>query len=229
MNPKLSILIPIYNESQTIRKLLEKILLIQQEKEIVVVDDGSTDGTRKILDSFRHPEVQIIRHPENQGKGAAVRTGLARCSGGIVVIQDGDLDQDLNVIYQLVQPVLNDGAQMVYGSRFLTQRPKMKLANFWANRFLSFLTRFLYRAQITDVETCFKAFRADLIKSIPLEGNGFEFEVEVTAKALKKGFKIKEVPIKQEWYEENYHDSKKLNWTDGVKAVFTLLKYRFFP
>ncbi len=229
MNPKLSIVVPIYNESQTIGKLLEKIVEIQQEKEILVVDDGSTDGTREILDSIRHPEIRIFRHSENRGKGAAVRTGFANCSGEIVVIQDADLDQDLNIIYQLVQPVLSDGAQMVYGSRFLDGRPKMKWVNYWANKFLSFLTRFLYGSKITDVETCFKVFRADVLRNIALEGNGFEFEVEVTAKALKKGFKIHEVPIKREWYEENHHDSKKLNWTDGVKAVIALLKYRFIP
>lgn len=228
MSPKLSIVVPIYNESQTIRNLLNKILQIQQEKEIIVVDDGSTDETPKILASFKHSDVQVLRHPLNRGKGAAVRTGLSHCTGGIVVIQDADLDQDHDVIYQLVKPVLNDGAQMVYGSRFLGERPRMKQANFFANKFLSFLTRFLYQADITDVETCFKAFRADVIQSIALEGNGFEFEVEITAKALKKGFKIKEVPIKQEWYEENYHESKKLHWTDGVKAVITLLKYRLF-
>ena len=224
---KLSILIPAYNERQTISKLIGKLLEIKLEKEIIVIDDGSTDGTSEMLCRMPEAGVLLIRHPKNQGKGAAIRTGLAHVTGDIVVIQDADLDQDYGVIYELLGPILTGGAQMVYGSRFLKMRPKMKAANYAANRFLSFLTGFLYRAKVTDVETCFKAFSAGMLKSLGLKSNGFEFEIEVTAKALKRGFVLQEVPIKQEWYQENHHDSKKLNWTDGVKAVIALFRYRF--
>lgn len=227
MDKKLSILIPVYNEWRTIRQLLEKLVALKREKEIIVLDDGSSDGTKEILNSISHPQIKIFRHPANRGKGAAIRTALAQCTGDIVLIQDADLNQDPKVIDRLVEPFLEDGVKLVYGSRFLAQRPKMKWTNYWANRFLTFLTNFLYRTKISDVETCFKAFRSEVIKSIPLETEGFEFEVEVTAKVLRKGFPIKEVPIKQEWYLENYHDSKKLNWLDGVKAIVTLFKYRF--
>lgn len=227
MSSKLSILIPVYNEWKTIKELLHELLALELDKEIIVVDDGSSDGTSEILQSISDPRIQRVRHAVNKGKGAAIRTGLLHCTGDIIAIQDADLDQDLSVIYQLLQPIFTDGARMVYGSRFLGERPKMKWANFLANHLLSFLTRFLYRSQISDVETCFKVFKADVIKSIPLEADGFEFEIEVTAKALKRGVPIREVPIKQEWYEENYHDSKKLGWLDGVKALIALFKYRF--
>lgn len=228
MSYKLSVIIPVYNEWRTIRELLSRLLVLQLEKEIIVVDDGSSDGTSEILESFSsHPLVKLIRHPRNQGKGAAIRTGLSHCSGELVIIQDADLEQDPEDIYHLVQPFLKEGADVVYGSRFLGQRPKMKWSAYWANQFLSRLTSLLYSTKITDVETCYKIFRADVIKSIPLEGNGFEFEPEITAKLLKRGFTIREVPIKEDWYHGYYSNSKKVTWLDGVKAIVTLLKHRF--
>ncbi len=227
MNSKLSILIPVYNEWKTIQELLTKLLELRVEKEIIVVDDGSNDGTGEILNSTAHPLIRVFKHPVNRGKGAAIRTGLSHCTGDIIIIQDADLDQDLNLLYQLIRPIVQDGARIVYGSRFLAERPKMKWTNYLANHFLSFLTRFLYRAKVTDVETCFKAFAADVIKSIPLETDGFEFEVEITAKVLKQSLEIREVPIRQEWYQENHHKITKLTWVDGVKAIATLMRYRF--
>ena len=229
MPPKLSILIPIYNEWKTIQELLDRVLELKFEKEILVVDDGSTDGTREILDRVRHPTIHIFRHAANQGKGAAIRTALAHCSGDIVIIQDADLEQDPNDIYELVKPILNHGAQVVYGSRFLHQRPLMHWTAYGANVFLSWLTNLLYGAKITDLETCYKVFSADLIKSIPLKSNGFEFEPEVTAKLLKKKIKIYEVPIKEDWYHGYNNNSKKVTWLDGMKAISTLVKYRFIP
>ena len=227
MAPKLSILIPIYNEWRSIRELLDMILNLRFEKEIIIVDDGSTDGTREILDGIHHPLIQIFRHASNQGKGAAIRTALSYCTGDMVIIQDADLEQDPNDIYELVKPIMNEGAQVVYGSRFLGERPKMHWTAYHANRFLSWFASFLYGTKITDLETCYKVFSADLIKSLPLSADGFEFEPEVTARLLKRGIKIYEVPIKEDWYHGYNNNSKKVTWLDGIKAIATLLKYRF--
>ena len=227
MSPKLSILVPIYNEWKTVQELLDRVLELKFEKEILVVDDGSTDGTREILDRIHHPSIRIFRHPANRGKGSAIRTALANSTGDIVIIQDADLEQDPNDIYELVKPIMTQGAQVVYGSRFLGQRPKMHWAAYAANVFLSRFTSFLYGAEITDLETCYKVFSAELIKNIPLTCRGFEFEPEVTAKILRKGIKIYEVPIKEDWYHGYYNNSKKVTWWDGAKAILTLIQYRF--
>lgn len=227
MSKKLSILIPVYNEWRTISELLNKLTALKLEKEIIIVDDGSNDGTTEILSSLAHPLIKVVRHPVNRGKGAAIRTGLAHCTGNMVIIQDADLEQDPEDIYQLVQPILKGGAEVVYGSRFLGQRPKMKRMTYWANRFLSALTSFLYGAKITDVETCYKVFKAELIQSLVLEGDGFEFEPEVTAKILRFGIRIHEVPIQEDWYHGYNNNSKKVTWFDGFKAIAVLLKYRF--
>lgn len=227
MSKKLSILIPVYNEWRTIRELLDKLIALKSEKEIIIVDDGSNDGTTEILSSISHPLIRVFRHPQNRGKGAAIKTALSHATGDMVIIQDADLEQDPEDIYQLVEPILKEGAEVVYGSRFLGQRPKMKWMTYWANRFLSFLASVLYGVKITDVETCYKVFKADLIKSLVLEGNGFEFEPEVTAKVLRRGIKIREVPIKEDWYQGYDNNSKKVTWLDGLKAIGTLVKYRF--
>ena len=224
---KLSIIIPVYNEWRTIRELLSKLLDLQLEKEILIVDDGSNDGTSEILDSISDARIRLFRHSANRGKGAAIRTGLERARGDIVIIQDADLEQDPEDIYKLVQPILTGGAEVVYGSRFLGQRPRMKRLNYWANRFLSRFTNLLYQSKITDLETCYKVFKAEVIKSLTLESDGFEFEPEVTAKLLKKGYVIHEVPIKEDWYHGYNNNSKKVTWQDGVKAVAALIKYRF--
>jgi glycosyltransferase involved in cell wall biosynthesis len=227
MNYKLSFIVPAYNEQRTLGPLLARLLELNLEKELIVVDDGSTDGTRDVLEAISHPAVRILRHQTNRGKGAAVRTALPHCSGDIVVLQDADIEQKLTVIYELIRPILTEGIPVVYGSRFLGGGPRMKWTNYLANRFLSFLTSRLYSARITDVEISFKVFRADVLRSIlPLESNGFEIEVEMTSKLLKKGIPIREVAIKEEWCKEHHHDSKKLSWTDGVKAVAALFKYR---
>ena len=227
MSPKLSILVPIYNEWKTIQELLDRILELKFEKEILVVDDGSTDGTREILDRLQHLAIRVFRHPDNRGKGAAIRTALSHCTGDIVIIQDADLEQDPNDIYELVKPIMIQGAQVVYGSRFLGQHPRMHWSAYWANVFLSRFTSFLYGAEITDLETCYKVFSAELIKNIPLKCRGFEFEPEVTAKLLRKGIKIHEVPIKEDWYHGYNNNSKKVTWWDGIKAILTLIQYRF--
>ena len=227
MASKISILIPVYNEWKTIRELLEKLIALKLEKEIIVVNDGSSDGTNEILESFRHPLVRVFRHPVNQGKGAAIRTGLKHCSGEVIVIQDADLEQDPEDIHQIVRPILEEKVDVVYGSRFLGQRPRMKRRAYLANIFLSALASLLYGHRITDVETCYKAFKSGVIRSMTLESDGFEFEPEITAKLLRAGHVIHEVPIKEDWFHGYDNNSKKVTWKDGVKAILTLLKYRF--
>ena len=229
MENKISIIIPVYNEWKTIRELLEQLLGLKLNKEIIVVDDGSSDGTSEILSSMKHPLITVYQHAKNRGKGAAIRTGLSVCTGSIVIIQDADLEQDPQDIYELVKPILNEGAQVVYGSRFLRAPPRMKWHAYVANLFLSYLTRVLYAADITDVETCYKVFRTEVLKSIALEAEGFEFEPEITAKILRNGISIREVPIKEDWFHGYDNNSKKVTWKDGVKAVWTLFKYRWMP
>lgn len=227
-NPgKLSIIIPVFNEWKTISELLSKLTALHLEKEIIVVDDGSSDGTTEILKSVSHPLIRVFHHTHNQGKGAAIRTALQYISGDMVIIQDGDLEQDPEDIYRLVEPMLKQGAQVVYGSRFLGQRPRMKKRAYLANRLISGLASVLYGRRITDVETCYKLFKTDLIKSIPWEANSFEFEPEITARLLRRGIEIHEVPIKEDWFHGYDNNTKKVTWKDGFKAILTLLKYRF--
>lgn len=224
---KLSIIIPVYNEWKTIRELLDKLLALKLEKEIIIVDDGSSDGTTEILNGIHHPLVRVFHHSRNQGKGAAIRTALQYISGAMVIIQDGDLEQDPEDIYRLVEPILRGGAEVVYGSRFLGQKPRMHWTAYWANQLISGLARLLFGAPITDVETCYKVFRTEVIRSISWTANGFEFEPEITAKLLRKGLRIYEIPIKEDWYHGYNNNTKKVTWKDGVKAIVTLFKYRF--
>ena len=224
---KLSIIIPVYNEWKTIAELLNKLTALRLEKEIIVVDDGSSDGTTEILKSVQHPLVRVFHHARNQGKGAAIRTALQYISGDMMIIQDGDLEQDPEDIYRLVEPMLRGGAQVVYGSRFLSQRPRMKKRAYLANRLISGFASLLYGRRITDVETCYKLFKTDLIKSISWEADSFDFEPEITARLLRKGIQIQEVPIKEDWFHGYDNNTKKVTWKDGLKAILTLLKYRF--
>ena len=228
MDNKLSIIIPVYNEWRTIRELLDKLQDLKLNTEIIIVDDASTDGTSDILNRLNDPGIRVISHAHNQGKGSAIRTALPYCTGQRVIIQDADLEQDPEDIYMLVEPMINRGANVVYGSRFLGQRPRMKWSAYLANRFLSLPTSLLYQTRLTDLETCYKIFDREVICNIPLEARGFEFEPEITAKLLRSGFKIHEVPIKEDWYHGYDNNSKKVRWTDGVIALWTLLRFRFW-
>ncbi len=242
---KLSVLIPAYNEEKTIRHILalvramdvivdvevldngvshKKILM---EKEVVVVDDGSTDATGSILqEEARRGDIRVFYHEKNLGKGAAVRTAIEHATGDIFVIQDADLEYDPRDYPKLLRPILEDRAAVVYGSRFLGgPRKSMFFTHMLGNKLLTLLTNVLYDAILSDMETCYKAFRADVIKSIPLRSRGFEFEPEVTAKVLKRGYRIYEVPISYSGRE--YNEGKKISWHDGIKALWTLIRYRF--
>ena len=224
---KLSVIIPVFNENKTMHRILEIIRSVPVEKEIIVVDDGSTDGTRDILKSQpQDGKVRVILHERNQGKGSAVRTGIREAKGDAIIIQDADLEYDPMDYPLLLDAMRKTDADVVYGSRFLG---KKKVTSFWhrlVNGFLTVLTNILFGSHLTDMETCYKLFRSSLLKDIPLRSTGFEIEVELTVKTLKKGAKIVEVPIS--YKGRSFHEGKKIGWKDGVKAVVSLLKYRLF-
>lgn len=223
---KLSVIIPIYNEKATIRTLLDRIgrIRLPVEREIVIVDDGSTDSTRDLLRTLQSPEITLCFHNENQGKGAAVRTGLRVASGDIVLIQDGDLEYDPADYPILIQPIIDKRARVVYGSRILGGNKVSYLRFYWGGRFLSFLANLIYGIRITDESTCYKVFDTALLKGLELRCKGFEFCPEVTAKVSRLGEPIIELPIS--YAPRSIEEGKKIRWTDGLIAVWTLFRYR---
>ncbi len=219
---------PAYNEEQTIGEIVEKVLAVDMDKELLIVDDGSSDGTRRIIREkySGREDVKLILHEKNTGKGAAVRTGISNATGDIIIIQDADLEYDPDDYHALVQPIQDGEAEVVYGSRIKGKNFKHHYSlNLFAARLLSVMSNVLYGFNITDEPTCYKVFKADIIKSIEFRGNGFEWEPEVTAKLGKRGIKIHEVPIR--YYSRTIKEGKKIKWSDGVKAIWTLIKYRF--
>jgi dolichol-phosphate mannosyltransferase len=222
---KLSIIIPVYNEIRTIEQLLKKVNEVEIKKEIIIIDDGSRDGTREFLRNINEENTNIFFHKKNQGKGAAIRTGIKEATGDIIIIQDADLEYNPQDYHKLVNPIINKNASVVYGSRTLNPNFRAIYSlNLFATRLLTVMSNVLYNAKITDEPTCYKVFRSSVIKSIPLKCKKFEFCPEVTAKVKKKGYKIHEVPI--DYFPRSIKEGKKINWKDGVQAIWTLLKYR---
>ncbi|NLX09109.1 MAG: glycosyltransferase family 2 protein [Chloroflexi bacterium] len=224
---KLSVIIPCYNEKNTIAEIVRRVRAVELASEIIVVDDGSTDGTREVLAEIEPgDDLKIFCHDHNQGKGAAVRTGFQAASGDVLLIQDADLEYDPRDYPVLLRPIEEGISPVVYGSRFLGgPRKAMFFWNMVANRTLTFVTNILYNSILSDMETCYKVFRAEVVRGIPLRSRRFDFEPEVTAKVLKRGYRIYEVPISyngREWSE-----GKKISWRDGVIALWTLFRYRF--
>lgn len=226
---KLSVVIPCYNERHTIEQVVERVQAVGLADEIVIVDDGSHDGTRDVLHRMQadgKSGVRILFHEHNMGKGAALVTGFAAAAGDILLIQDADLEYDPRDYPHLIQPIIEGISPVVYGSRFLGG-PR-KAMNFWnmvANKMLTLATNILYNAILSDMETCYKVFKADVVRDMIIRARGFEFEPEFTAKVLKQGIRIYEVPIAyngREWTE-----GKKIKWTDAPIALWTLVKYRF--
>lgn len=229
---KISIVIPVYNEFLTLplvlRRVLDAPLPAGCEKEVVVVDDGSTDGTTELLQEFRSSPLIVIHHSVvNFGKGAAVRVGIAKARGDIILIQDGDLEYDPNDYPKLIEPLLAGTTDVVYGSRFLASMKGMKRTNWLANKILTCASNVLFRAHITDEATAYKAFRAEVVRTIQLRCLRFEFCPEVTAKLCRTGHRIHEVPIS--YNPRGILEGKKIRWQDGFEALWTLFKYRFSP
>ena len=222
----LSVIIPCYNEKDTILELVKKVLESPVEnKEIIVVDDCSTDGTREILERDVRPLVsKVVYHEVNKGKGAALRTGFAHAEGDAVIIQDADLEYDPSEYPLIAEPVFSGEADVVYGSRFKEGKREGYLVNRLANRFLTSLSNLFTRQKLTDMETCYKCFRREIIQSVPLEEDRFGFEPEVTAKISRMGIKIKEVPIS--YYPRTNEEGKKIGIRDGIRAIYCILKYR---
>jgi glycosyltransferase involved in cell wall biosynthesis len=223
---KLSVIIPVYNERETIAEVIERVKAVKLDKEIIVVDDGSSDGTVEILRDQKEEGVLTVHESKiNFGKGAAVRIGLKYITGDIVIIQDADLELDPNEYYQLIQPILQGQTRVVYGSRFMGKNPGIPLLTLLANKFLVMFTNLFYGSSLTDMETAYKVFSTDVLDKIHLRCVGFELEPEITAKFLKAGLRIVELPIR--YQPRTVQGGKKINWHDGIRAIWTLIKYRF--
>lgn len=225
---RLSVVMPCYNEADTLPLILAKVRAVNIDKEIIVIDDCSTDATAAVLAAEQHrdPTLRVYRHERNRGKGAAVRTGFAQAHGDIIIIQDSDLEYDPNDYYEVVTPILEGKVNVVFGSRFMGRHTGMYFWNALGNKFLTFLTNFLFNCWLSDMETCYKAFRADIIKGIPLESNDFRIEPEMTAKILLRGHRIYEVPVS--YLGRTYEEGKKMKPSQGLWAIWALVKYRFF-
>ena len=223
--PKLSVVIPVYNEKKSLLEIIHRVRSVPIEKEIILVDDFSTDGTRDLLHDLERQEFKVLYHEKNKGKGAALRTGFQHATGEFVIVQDADLEYDPNDYSKLLQPIVDGKADVVYGSRFSGHRSNMTSLHTLGNLFLTWITNVFYRTSITDMETCYKLFRRETIQGIRIECNRFNFEPEVTAKLLKRGLRIVEVPIS--YSGRSFSEGKKITWRDGFSAVWTLIKYRF--
>jgi glycosyltransferase involved in cell wall biosynthesis len=224
---KLSIVIPCYNEEKTILEILERIRQVdlgEVEKEIIVVDDRSSDRTRELLQSSDKLD-KLLLHERNQGKGMALRTGFAAVTGDIVIVQDADLEYDPNDYQALIQPIIEGRTQVVYGSRNLKANEFSYKTFQLGGELLTWITNILFGSKLTDEPTCYKVFSAELLRSIPLECTRFEFCPEITAKVLKRGIEIVELPIN--YFPRSKEEGKKINWRDGLQAIWTLLKWRF--
>jgi glycosyltransferase involved in cell wall biosynthesis len=225
---KLSVIMPVFNERPTIETIIKRVEDVGLADEIIVVDDGSTDGTRELLNELadQHEKIVLILHENNQGKGAAVRTGILAAKADLVLIQDADLEYDPRDYPALIKPIDEGLADVVYGSRFLGAPRRVTM--FWhmvANKLLTLMTNFLYNSILTDMETCYKLFKREIIKDIPLRSKRFEFEPEITAKLLKRKVRIFEVPIT--FNPREYEEGKKIGLSDAFEAVWALIKYRF--
>ena len=226
---KLSVIIPVYNEKNTVKKIIQQVqnVELEMEKEIILIDDGSTDGTREILNNLEYPNVKVKLHEKNQGKGAALRTGFSLATGDFVIIQDADLEYDPREYPVLLTPLLDGRADAVYGSRFLGGPHRVHF--FWhylGNKMLTTFSNILSNLNLTDMETCYKVFRKEILDKITLKSKRFGIEPEITLKLAKQKCRIYEVPIS--YSGRDYAEGKKIGWKDGVAAIFHLIRFKFF-
>ena len=226
---RVSVVIPVYNEVETIQEIVSRVQAVDLEKEIIIVDDCSTDGTLEHLKNIDHNQenVKVIYHDRNQGKGAALRTGFEVVTGDIVIIQDADLEYDPREYHILLEPILDGRADIVYGSRFLGGPHRVLF--FWhylGNKFLTLLSNALTNLNLTDMETCYKVFKKEVLDTLKIKSNRFGFEPEFTAKVAKKRFRIYETPIS--YSGRTYAEGKKIGWKDGIKAIFAIIWFRLF-
>jgi glycosyltransferase involved in cell wall biosynthesis len=226
---KLSVIVPVYNERNTVVEVVRRMRAVELpdgiEREIIVIDDGSNDGTRDVLRQLGDSTVRILLHDGNRGKGASVRTGLALATGDYVLIQDADLEYDPDDWPRLIAPVIRGRARVVYGSRFTGERRNMLLLHWIGNRMLSLVTNVLFNSTLSDMETCYKLVDRSLLNDLKLRSDHFDIEPEITAKILKRGIRIYEVPIS--YMGREFDEGKKITWRDGFAALWTLVKFRF--
>ncbi len=222
---RLSIIMPVYNEVRTVLEIIGLVLSVPAVDELVIVDDCSTDGTAELLSGFKENKVRIFFHEKNTGKGAAVRTALGKISGNVAVIQDADLEYDPRDYEKLIEPIRSRGADVVFGSRFKGDHSGFHPLYKFGNKLLTLIANILYSSNLTDMETCYKMFKVSLLEGIELKADRFDFEPEITAKLIKRGAKIIEVPVS--YRSRDFKEGKKITWKDGFAAVWTLVKYRF--
>ncbi|MFI5045583.1 MAG: glycosyltransferase family 2 protein [Acidimicrobiia bacterium] len=224
---QLSVIVPVYDERNTVVEIVRRMRSVELpvNLQIVIVDDGSNDGTRDLLRHLGDSTVKVVTHAHNRGKGAAIRTGLEHVTGDLVLIQDADLEYDPEDWPKLLAPILRGKAQVVYGSRFTGERRNMLVLHWMGNRFLSLVTNVLYDTTLSDMETCYKLFDREVLRDITIRSSRFEFEPEITAKILKRGIRIYEVPVSYSGREMD--EGKKITWRDGFIALWTLVRYRF--
>src|SRR6516162_1238988 len=223
----LTVIMPVFNERATVAEVIRRMRAVDLPLtlQIIAVDDGSSDGSDKVLGALEDSTVRVLRHKQNQGKGAAIRTGLVEARGDLVLIQDAALEYDPNDWPKLLDPILRGKARVVYGSRFTGERKNMLPLHWVGNRLLSLVTNVLYSSTLSDMETCYKLFDAQVLEGLTIQSNRFDFEPEITAKVLRRGHRIYEVPISYAGREPD--EGKKITWRDGVGALKALVKYRF--
>ncbi len=225
-DPLLSVVMPCFNESETIEEIIRRVFAVPVRTQLIVVDDGSKDGTRDILSRLQQElGFTLVFQPTNQGKGAALRRGFQEVRGEIVVIQDADLEYSPEEFPQLIELIAEGRADVVYGSRFLGRHRVFLFTHYLGNRVLTLLTNILYNTMLTDMETCYKVMRTEVLRSMTLHSDGFGIEPELTAKIFKRGYRVYELPITYDG--RGYEEGKKITWRDGVVALWVLLKYRF--
>jgi glycosyltransferase involved in cell wall biosynthesis len=225
-DPLLSVVMPVFNERDTIEEIITRVLAVKMRIQLIVVDDVSTDGTTEILERLQQQHgFVLLRQPRNSGKGAALRRGFAAVSGDMMIIQDADLEYSPEEYPMLTNLITSGRADVVYGSRFLGTHRVFLLTHYLGNRLLTFITNVLYNTMLTDMETCYKVMRTDVLRSMELRSNGFGIEPEITAKVFKRRYKVYEVPISYDG--RGYEEGKKITWRDGVVALWVLVKYRF--